>query len=651
MRAQQPKPSMSWRRHIWGVFRRPGTWAILGILLGVAGHLQSRANASSLDWADAFFGAVRYLVLDGFESPSPDGPLHWSMKETLIRLSQLAGVLFALTGAAAILDKLTQLPTRAWFWGRMRFRQDIDLLIGVGEHGHSLLRLDKGGRQKNTLAIDANPSPQAIEACRCADVPLLHVDANTDTAMAKLRPGHIARVFVATDSDPSCAAIVHRLAEHFQAHGRSGVRLYARARSVRVLDTLLQQDIERKNMEIHMYTDEAVTARMFYQRLNDEEKSGLTRFNDGIDTSRFVLIGAGKLADAILQQCLHNDIFEDDKTVRVDVVHPQARQAAERFARHYPCYVMDDKTARVAEAGATLVPEDDLWLKEKVLPRIDYHSLPVSARGQIEWAEKHLSVAQMEKTDTTIAVVFDDFSEAVAVLRAIEPVLRWNTGGADKKPLSLQVWVYVKSQWHGAVFHGENLKISFDAPFGIHVFSDYLDQCSKSQVANDKVERAAMKVHHVYSGSPTDMAPEILWNASGLSEWHKASSRYCATHAWVKTGIQKRHKNVDLARVEHRRWCAFHLLAGFRPLVIVHDGLVRAEDEEKVRQWFNSNKKKLYQSQKYHIDLISFNDLLAFDQVVSGAGKREQKKDQQLVENLEAIIDFAEKPRSTHETQ
>src|SRR5690606_19630817 len=99
------------------------------------------------------------------------------------------------------------------------------------------------------------------------------------------------------------------------------------------------------------------------------------------------------------------------------------------------------------------------------------------------------------------------------------------------------------------------------------------------------------------------------------------------------------------------RWCAFHLLAGFRPLVIVHDGLVRAEDEEKVRQWFNSNKKKLYQSQKYHIDLISFNDLLAFDQVVSGAGKREQKKDQQLVENLEAIIDFAEKPRSTHETQ
>lgn len=117
-----------------------------------------------------------------------------------------------------------------------------------------------------------------------------------------------------------------------------------------------------------------------------------------------------------------------------------------------------------------------------------------------------------------------------------------------------------------------------------------------------------------------------LWREA--NEWARESNRQAADHLYVKLrclGIEIRdssetteegpafavadglpeddgffepEEKEQLARMEHRRWCAERLLAGWRPL---------PRTEENVRAWDEDN--NAFKDQKLHIDLAHFDEL------------------------------------------
>lgn len=674
------------------------------LVSGFLGHIApiGITKASLLDFIDAFLGSVRYLVLDGFDPPEQAKSVVPAWSPWAIRVSRLFGVVFAAVGAWAILWRLFGLKDLFGFWWRVRCGRDLDLIIGVDAHGQRILADDKMNGQ--TIAIDLAPTAQARESCRRRRIPLLALDASTEQVVHRLSDlGNVKRVFVATNSDEVCAAIVHRLARHVRGHtdamgGSRRVQFILRARSEKVLSVLLADLLG--NHDIRIYTDEDSTARLLYQRLTDPkaaksdiERRRFTRFGTAgakVRHARLVLFGAGKLANAILLQHLHNDIFEREITVGMDVVCDDGPAAARRFVELHPCFRLQEPDAQAqANAGEVVtvaIPEAP-WEAEGVLPRVHFHTLPPSGRGQREWVERHLSPSKLKGTDTNLIIVFDDPSEVIQLVLSIAPLLITTDDTCQPK-----FWAYVNSRKldrTNAALQQEELLREFLGPSAckqVTVFTDYEDgRCAREELANDEIEQAAMKVHDVYtSGSGVREKIEEEWWKQGRQwheQWERASSRHCGAHAWVKLGILQRMATslvtgaeekqtslkefldndaapvLRLAEVEHRRWCASHLLAGWRPLLSEDDLRLPSNDagfeeiKKQIQNWSDDDeKKKKERIQKKrcrrHLSLLPFESLKLFNTFESDRGNKEIKKDHNIARATIAIIGFVEEVRA-----
>ena len=680
------------------------------LVSGFLGHIApiGITKASLLDFIDAFLGSVRYLVLDGFDPPEQAKSVVPAWSPWAIRVSRLFGVVFAAVGAWAILWRLFGLKDLFGFWWRVRCGRDLDLIIGVDAHGQRILADDKMNGQ--TIAIDLAPTAQARESCRRRRIPLLALDASTEQVVHRLSDlQNVKRVFVATNSDEVCAAIVHRLARHVRGDtgarggrgGSRGVQFILRARSEKVLSVLLADLLDTH--DIRIYTDEDSTARLLYQRLTDPkavksdiERRRFTRFDTAgarVRHARLVLFGAGKLADAILLQHLHNDIFEREITVGMDVVCDDGPAAARRFVELHPCFRLQEPDAQAqANAGEVVtvaIPEAP-WEAAGVLPRVHFHTLPPSGRGQREWVERHLSPSKLKGTDTNLIIVFDDPSEVIQLVLSIAPLLITTDDTCQPK-----FWAYVNSRKldrTNAALQQEELLPAFLRPSAckqVTVFTDYEDgRCAREELANDEIEQAAMKVHDVYaSGSGNDAREKIeeaWWNLGRQwhEQWERASSRHCGAHAWVKLGILQRmdascetgaEDNLNcleellarnakavslLAEVEHRRWCASHLLAGWRPLLSEDDLRLQSNEvgfeeiQKQIRNWFHmKDVRDREKRRRRHLSLLPFESLKDLNTFERDRGNAEIKKDHDIARATIAIIRFVEDVRSQRQEQ
>ena len=225
-------------------------------------------------------------------------------------------------------------------------------------------------------------------------------------------------------------------------------------------------------------------------------------------------------------------------------------------------------------------------------------------------------------------------------------------------------WVYLNTQDIDLFSQiGNVLKAYHSKTF---VFRDYLGECSKSSLSNDIVERAAMAVHASFSGLEAD--PEKLWFGNIESEnlpkpatlWDKESSRLCGAHAWVKKGILQRF-SVDkqpfsfqdlppllldeMAKIEHRRWCAVHLLRGWMPLVDLSSESFNAHDQFLIKSWYEDTESKFMYRQRFkHVCLVSFLNLERLEKFMQKSGKFifERKKDERIIRSTDRILKFSE---------
>src|SRR5690606_12389556 len=120
--------------------------------------------------------------------------------------------------------------------------------------------------------------------------------------------------------------------------------------------------------------------------------------------------------------------YEPSRALRVDVLCADAASAATSWRRRYPCYARDTS----AEAPFVEIATDPFWEQQQVLPRIRFHDLPRSARGQVEWCETHCGATGW--ASTTIVAQDDTVSSAAFAL---------NIGGAVHVFEGMELWAYV----------------------------------------------------------------------------------------------------------------------------------------------------------------------------------------------------------------
>jgi hypothetical protein len=174
-----------------------------------------------------------------------------------------------------------------------------------------------------------------------------------------------------------------------------------------------------------------------------------------------------------------------------------------------------------------------------------------------------------------------------------------------------------------------------------------------------------MYVHAIYSNFQGD--PKKLWfgehDFEGARQpsslWDRESSRLCASHAWVKREIFKRsqtnHKNItfqdiseitlyEMARIEHRRWCAVHLLKGWAPLVQFDSDYLQTYEVDLIKKWYLEKDYKAIARKRFrHLCLVPFDDLLRIEELMKleGLNVDEVNKDEKIIIETERIIDYA----------
>jgi hypothetical protein len=223
-----------------------------------------------------------------------------------------------------------------------------------------------------------------------------------------------------------------------------------------------------------------------------------------------------------------------------------------------------------------------------------------------------IQVLQMQDLDSSLDTAVDDNDSLVSVA-----VCHENTASALERALSLPRSVYEKhipillykpDSDSIAKLIGENSFYSNIIPFG----------APGEITMNDDSLLTAMRINWVYSFfSQNGKVPESLpgeqeWNQVWLPAWNGLSvkNKWSNIHhadsipvklrsMAIKSQLTERQLEI-LSRVEHNRWVAETLLAGFRPPI-------REEREEMMK---DIQLKSVYKDKMVHLDLCKFDDLL-----------------------------------------
>lgn len=605
---------------------------ILSIIFSITGELIKAGGGVSLgQLTDLVLRAVAYLALDGFDPFDISGPEVGGAATWFIRFGRVFAVIFVIIAAGMLLDAAFHFVA-GWRRGQIALRGGHDLIIGGGWYGKELIK-NCNDNGKPTIVIDINPDEIVRSLCMSKGIPLLTGDPRDKSMLQRAGIQKAKRVFICAGSDELNIDITY---------------FVARIRKENQNDFVIAVNLNSKSVQYMRYAiDQAIDVRVFnsvdstVNTIFSGESYRIDRFEDESKPkdAHIVLIGDDVMAGGLLLQSLQTCIFEEEATVKVDVLRPDARNYAKKWVEEFPCF---HQTKGDDSEKLECKPED-VWLQEKVLPVINFHKLPATKRGLVDWCDKFVG---SNESVVTVVVAMRDASETINIVDAVAARLSFLVNSHRK---NIEVWIYLNNP---NCAYRESLKESLNARHALikpKIFFDHLGNLSRDTATGQELDDIAKRVNGLYAldGSPVEISTteiDDIWKK--CSDMDKASSRRSATHVFIKKRIRGRirlqeetlqeRKEIEdqkLKEIEHRRWCADHLLKGFTPLVRSksYQNLDNS-DMELIEGWFSRGKKNCFKEQSLHVDLIPFEDLPKL--LGKQRGEAGQKKDSKLVEHL-----------------
>lgn len=332
--------------------------------------------------------------------------------------------------------------------------------------------------------------------------------------------------------------------------------------------------------------------------------------DDTRDVAHVAIVGSSPMARALLVQSLRIGHLQPDRSLEIDLLMENAPAYQEALCREMPCLHPDWGTPGSVERR----------VRDYALPRIILTELPDSDSELLD-DECRIYHGLRDDHVPSLFVCIDDGYESAALVGRIMDKLEHLCAGTETD-------LHVGCYYNYPEDPEKELTKVLDERSGDCVtffdFGSYDEECTVETVEGRHLDALARQIALFYEteygeGPPrgaTDQQKaahfERVWDES--KEWEKESNRQAADHLHVKLrsvgvnpeeakrpGFQfDEHQKEQLARMEHKRWCAERLLSGWRPL---------PDTDAKKRQWADKKGQKALKAQKLHADLVPFDDL------------------------------------------
>lgn len=680
----------------------PALLALVTVLMGGFGFRQAAQLCEERAWwpiGNDFFSAINLITFDA----SKDLPTNPSI--LLLELARVIGLLFVLTAfVIAIfiaLGKNSKILFKIKMWNR--FQLSYQLIMGLNDKSYHLAAdLMKNGKRVVIVTGDANELKIAEAAKQGMNVYIGNPYAMV--SLIKVRAHKASKVYFMDDDDTLNIRSLNEL-DQLSSSMRNKKELkkikkqtrYVHVSDFRYKDFVCISHKSSDYSETQVFNLYENTARRLMR------KYPIYRFdlNKPDQTAEVFVFGFGEMAEEIVLHSLRSGFYDQGRKLKITIFTSNHEEKRALFYKKYPVLWYNNEQNPAYERAYTnkirkeIFPEGTVIFKE--LPMSDgayfsddsldrairsgnvitlYFCTPQSVQSAAYLQAILPKIAQLQRAPDSQAIITD-----------VQCFCHYNLFDHDEVAYAEHV-VNERIPNSAVIFFGSFINECTERCF------DYLteDQLPRlinlwynldhSKLPDGQRKDAALLLEErkEFWESRTNKAAyreealadeaKELWKS--LSPMVKESNLHAADHIWTKlhlmgssfsqlhdqlqkqslTEVATKYLYTDenpiialileMAKVEHRRWCAERLLEGFMSFHDFYPDLITTEEFAATVHKWNTGKlpfKSYFQAQKQHLDLLPFDDL--FTGRFGQAHYDEKVKDISLIEAIPYLISKA----------
>jgi len=538
----------------WLVILGPaGLCALMGFLGFVEYFRCSGETPSRLD--------VFYLTLQLFtlESGAVDGPVPWQL--------QVARFLAPVAAFWSVFSGLAALFRGGLVRFQLRFIRRHNVVCGLGRTGLQLVSDFRRDGQR-VVVIEADEQNDNIEVARELGAIVLTGDASQEFLLKRARAVHARSVVALCGKDGvnvEVAVRCHQLARRYGGDLSSRIQCYIQVFELQLIELLRENRIFTESndpFDAHIVNSFRNAARLAFQR----QPLDRVRIKPQDDTrAHLIVVGFGRMGQSLALQAARTAHYANDKQLRITAIDLEAPLRKRDLFALYPAFEEVCETTFITADGRNPQTHADI---DKLC-------------GE-------------PNSIVTVAVCVDDDSRSLAIASGI---------AARLKDRGVPVLVRLSEETGLAVLLGDDTcysgRLGQLCPFG-----QTSRVATREVLLSEKLDETARAIHEAYrelrrqggrsAGNPSSAPWEELrsdFRESNRQQTDHMSAKLRAAGCSVEP-IEPRasvtrqpfaftDEEIELlAKMEHSRWCAERLLAGWK----------RADKDDKPRKISSSLK-------------------------------------------------------------
>lgn len=602
--------------------------------------LEASKPPTSQDWSIPVFKTVQLFLLNSGADDDPGHPSNWLL--IIARLS--AAALFLVVSSTVILrvlDEVRRLP------GHLT-RKDHVVICGLGQIGLQLLDdLYALGRAKSVVIVENNPANAWLEYARSMGATVVIGDSTKANTLIEARAPHAKEVIVVNGDDGVNLEVTAELGILLsdQTGREKPLRLY-----VHVVDTNFATTLrpyckilhDTPDMLVHVFNvPRTAAARLVTHQLWPHAPK------KPVEVAHFVILGFGPMGQALAMQLAQLGHFPNLKRSRFTIADQQIKLLGAAFLSRFSRFTSWTAERLGVESFSS---ESDTW-------GWNSHPLPDGLGGNHPEAIQYACNAEFielpgGRSDELFAGRLAKLFEEPGV----KPVI-FICGQQDRENFEAAVQLRERLSMHGQadvpIFVwlprqpalAETLSRTTDGQF--YPFGECRSAASYLEITAPVRDSIGRKIHDDYEHQAIkggDRTTKEPWSA--LRDDFRESNRVAADHLIIKLatlGLKLRRSSESpaqplqfdkitkpqaqlLAEMEHNRWVAERLLAGWR-----------YAPEGKTSDETQANKKRKLNHNLIAWDRLGDERKKDFDQVKTVL--RECQKDRFCVELMPSVED------------
>lgn len=434
---------------------------------------------------------------------------------------------------------------------RLERMKDHVLICGLGRKGFEAALCHRG-RKQQVVAIERNPTPEIVEACRKAGIELVVGDVCSPTV---LKSAGVARasqlVAMCSEDSTNCEIAVQAL--QIRSHQKPGGKsLHC---EIHLSDSQLRTVLQRTPA---MTAPHASVALKFIDVFDSSARNLLLKDlpidQDGISPAetrrvRLVIIGFGRMGTSLAIRAAKLGHFANGQKLMISVIERGAAAKESAFLFRFP---------KFREAA-------DITFECLESESPECHRLIESWCSDKNWI-------------TNVAVCFDNEARAVEIALQLLPLL-----ASNGVPMAIRL-----ARRSGLARLLELPPSGSDLRHFVRPFGMLEDSCGENSMGDPVNEKLAQTIHEHFvarqkRAKPGRATENALSDWTSLPEDFKESNRQQADHIQVKLksagleavpvsdprpavpfdGEENKDWIESLSKMEHARWNAERWLAGW----------------------------------------------------------------------------------------